>query len=197
MIPYARARDIVPLNPDHIVALECPCRASRANPCQPLDVCLIIGEPFASFIIEHHPRRSRWITQQEAVDILRAEHDRGHVHHAFFKEAMLGRFYAICNCCSSCCGAMQAWNNGVPMLAPSGYVIKIDRSRCESCGTCVEFCQFSALRMDEAMCMGCGACISNCERGAHSLVRDPRKGVPLEIRKLIVSQDEMVDQVIG
>ena len=33
VIPYTRARDIVLLNPDHIVVLECPCRASRTNPC--------------------------------------------------------------------------------------------------------------------------------------------------------------------
>jgi hypothetical protein len=97
-IPYALARDIVLRDPDHIVALECPCRTVRANPCLPLDVCLVTGEPFASFIVEHHPGRSRWISQAEAVDILRAERDRGHVHHAFFKDAMLGRFYAICNC---------------------------------------------------------------------------------------------------
>ena len=80
VIPYARARDIVLRNPDHIVALECPCRASRPNPCEPLDVCLIVGEPFAGFVAEHHSHRSRWITQAEAVDILRAEHERGHVN---------------------------------------------------------------------------------------------------------------------
>ena len=192
VIPYTRARDIVLLNPDHIVVLECPCRASRENPCMPLDVCLIIGEPFASFAVEHHPRRSRWITQQEAVEILRAEHERGHVHHAFFKDAMLGRFYAICNCCSCCCGAMQAWQNGTPMLAPSGYIIQIDRNKCENCGNCVESCQFNALHLengrlvvDEELCMGCGACIPRCEKGAHSLVLDARKGMPLEINELI------------
>jgi hypothetical protein len=27
----------------------------------------------------------------------------------YYKDAMLGRFYAICNCCACCCGAMQAW----------------------------------------------------------------------------------------
>ena len=32
VIPYARARDIVLRSPDHIVALDCPCRASRADP---------------------------------------------------------------------------------------------------------------------------------------------------------------------
>ena len=192
VIPYARARDIVLRNPDHIVVLECPCRASRPNPCQPLDVCLIVGEPFASFVAEHHPHRSRWITQEEAVEILRAEHERGHVHHAFFKDAMLGRFYAICNCCACCCGAMQAWRHGIPMLASSGYVSRVDADQCIGCGTCAEFCQFGALSVndgtatvDATLCMGCGVCVSKCEQGALMLVRDPSKGEPLEIHELM------------
>lgn len=198
IIPYTRARDIVLHNPNHIVALECPCRASRSDPCLPLDICLVVGEPFSSFVIDHHPRRSRWITQEEAVEILREEHKQGHVHHAFFKDAMLGRFYAICNCCSCCCGAMQAWRNGTPMLAPSGYVCRIDYPLCEGCGTCVESCQFGALELrngkvyeNEELCMGCGVCVSKCERGAHSLVLDPAKGEPLDIHNLIASMKEL------
>ncbi len=194
LIPYPRARDIVLQNPTHIVALECPCRAARPNPCQPLDVCLIIGEPFASFIAEHHPRRSRWITSEEAVEILRAEDERGHVHHAFFKDAMLARFYAICNCCACCCGAMQAWHHGTPMLASSGHVSRVAAELCIGCGICADFCQFGALSVDDGMvvvdtaaCMGCGVCVSKCPEGAQSLVRDPTRGEPLEIRALIAS----------
>jgi len=97
VIPYKRARDIILENPDHIAILLCPCRAAQEKPCLPLDVCLIIGEPFAGFIVEHHPDKARRITQQEAVAIMEAEERRGHVHHAFFKDAMLDRFYAICN----------------------------------------------------------------------------------------------------
>lgn len=73
VIPYKRARSIIMHNPDHIVVLDCPCRSARQNPCLPLDVCLIVGEPFASFVQEHHPERSRRITQEEAVAILKAE----------------------------------------------------------------------------------------------------------------------------
>jgi len=193
VIPYARARDIVLQNPDHIVALECPCRASRPNPCQPLDVCLIVGEPFASFIAEHHPDRSRWITPEEAVEVLHAEDERGHVHHAFFKDAMLGRFYAICNCCACCCGAMQAHRHGIPMLASSGYVNCVDTNLCVGCGACADFCQFGALStvgdtavVDTAACMGCGVCVSQCAQAALSLVHDPARGVPLEIRDLLI-----------
>jgi Pyruvate/2-oxoacid:ferredoxin oxidoreductase delta subunit len=191
-IPYALARDIVLKNPDHIAVLECPCRAARANPCQPLDVCLVVGEPFASFVVEHHPARSRWISQDEAVAILRAEHERGHVHHAFFKDAMLGRFYAICNCCSCCCGAMQAHRSGTPMLASSGYVAVVDEALCAACGTCADYCQFAAIsvddgfaRIDAAACMGCGVCVAHCPQDAISLRHELAKGEPLEIQKLI------------
>jgi ferredoxin len=191
IIPYALARDIVLQNPDHIVVLDCPCRATRPNPCLPLDVCLIVGEPFASFVAEHHPHRSRWLTPEEAVEILRAEDERGHVHHAFFKDAMLGRFYAICNCCACCCGAMQAHQRGTPMLASSGYVSRVDADLCVGCDMCADSCQFGALSLedgiatvDSAACMGCGVCVSKCTQGALSLVRAPARGTPLEIREL-------------
>lgn len=192
VIPYPVARDIVLRHPDHIVALECPCRAGRESPCLPLDVCLIVGEPFASFIAEHHSTRSRWITQAEAVEILRAEHERGHVHHAFFKDAMLGRFYAICNCCSCCCGAMQAFAHGVPMLASSGYVVACERSLCATCALCTRACPFGALeispsglRISVDRCMGCGVCVSTCPREALRLVRDLSKPEPLDVRELV------------
>jgi ferredoxin len=198
-IPYSQARDIILQHPDHIVVLECPCRAVRPNPCEPLDVCLVIGEPFASFVTEHHPQRARWLTPAEAVEILRAEDERGHVHHAFFKDAMLGRFYAICNCCACCCGAMQAWERGTPMLASSGYVSVMDSDLCTACGICADFCQFGAISMnnshavvDDAACMGCGVCISKCPQDAFSLVRDPSRGEPLVIRELIASAGRAV-----
>ncbi|MBN2548810.1 MAG: 4Fe-4S binding protein [Anaerolineales bacterium] len=192
VIPYKRARAIILQNPDHIVVLECPCRSARPNPCLPLDVCLVVGEPFASFVMEHQPHKARRISQAEAVAILQAEDERGHVHHAFFKDAMLDRFYAICNCCSCCCGAMQAQRNGTPMLASSGYVAQVEETLCIGCQTCVEFCQFNALsvtdfiaQVDLTACMGCGVCVNHCEQGALSLRREASKGEPLEILSLL------------
>ena len=192
VIPYKRARSIIMHNPDHIAVLDCPCRSAREHPCLPLDVCLIVGEPFASFVIEHHPDRSRRITQEEAVAILKAEDERGHVHHAFFKDAMLERFYAICNCCDCCCGAMQAHRSGTPMLASSGYISQVDENLCIGCSDCTEFCQFHALEVLDGVnhvilekCMGCGICISKCNQGALLLVVEPTKGIPLEVCNLM------------
>jgi heterodisulfide reductase subunit A-like polyferredoxin len=105
---------------------------------------------------------------------------------------MLGRFYAICNCCSCCCGAMQAQRNNVPMLASSGYICQVEAEMCEACGTCVEYCQFDALSVDNGhatvdveACMGCGVCVSKCRQEAISLILDAGKGEPLEIQMLM------------
>jgi len=192
VIPYKKARAIILKNPDHIVVLDCPCRTTRKDPCLPLDVCLIVGEPFASFVREHHPARSRWITAEQAVRILEEEDARGHVHHAFFKDAMLGRFYAICNCCACCCGAMKAHRHGSPMLASSGFVTEVDLDVCEACAACVDFCQFDALAIAEdrlvverERCMGCGVCIGKCSNGALTMQRDASRGEPLEICTLM------------
>ena len=192
IVPFTIARDIVLEHPDHITVLDCPCRMARENPCLPLDVCLIVGEPFASFILEHQPNHARQITPDEAVAILKAEDKRGHVHHAFFKDAMLGRFYAICNCCSCCCGAMMAHQNDIPMLISSGYVCQVDEEHCVGCGVCVQQCQFNALALqgghivvNAAACMGCGVCTNACPQQTLSLRRDPERPAPLEIHTLM------------
>ncbi len=192
VIPYVRARALIQHNPDQIIVMMCPCRAAKGHPCQPLDVCLVIGEPFVSFLLEHHPSRARRITQEEADRILETEDARGRVHHAFFNDAMLGRFFGICNCCSCCCAAIQAHRNGTPMLASSGYVAQIDENECLACSTCQAFCQFGALglvngstHVDREACMGCGVCVSKCPQEAITLRREPNKGVPLEIGALM------------
>ena len=192
VIPYKRARSLVMRNPERIIALDCPCRAAKENPCTPLDVCLVVGDPFASFVHEHHPERSRFITRDEAIEILKAEDERGHVHHAFFKDAMLDRFYAICNCCECCCGAMNAHRTGTPMLASSGYISQVDEDLCIACDTCADYCQFGALEMGDMFmqvnyekCMGCGVCVDKCDQGAIVLERDEAKGIPLEICALM------------
>jgi NAD-dependent dihydropyrimidine dehydrogenase PreA subunit len=192
VIPYSKARALILNNPEHIIALDCPCRSSRSDPCLPLDVCLIIGEPFAGFVHEHQPEKSRWISASEAETILLEEHKRGHAHHAFFKDAMLNRFYAICNCCSCCCGAMQAMRNGSPMLASSGFVSVVNPDDCIGCGDCVEICPFAvielmdeAVRIDREQCMGCGICIDECSQAALSLELAPDRGIPFEIGTLM------------
>lgn len=187
VLPYESARELVLTGDGPFVALDCPCRLARANPCLPLDVCLIIGEPFASMVLSHNTSHAREITMDQAVAIIEAEAARGHVHHAFFKQAMLGRFYAICNCCSCCCGAISAHLHGTPMLVSSGYVAQVNDDLCQRCGACVANCAFGALSLngsvtvDTGRCMGCGVCTRFCPQQALGLVRDAAKPEPLPL----------------
>ncbi len=189
IIPYPTARDIVLKGPPRVVLLDCPCRHAVENPCQPTDVCMVVGG--GDFTLDHHPNRSREISQQEALDLLWAEHERGHVHTAYFKDACDNKFYAICNCCSCCCGGLIAMmKNDVPMVASSGYVAQIDKELCIACGDCEDACPFGAITTNGTSevswekCMGCGVCEGKCEIEAVTLVVDDKKGVPLDVREI-------------
>jgi ferredoxin len=78
------------------------------------------------------------------------------------------------------------------MMVSSGYVAQMDKDLCTACGICVDACPFGALSvedersvMDWEKCMGCGVCVGQCPNEAMSLVRDERKGVPLDVRLLV------------
>jgi Pyruvate/2-oxoacid:ferredoxin oxidoreductase delta subunit len=189
IVPFPVARGLVLDAPPDVVLYECVCRHARATHREPTQVCMVIGKPMSDFVLAHQPGKARRIDAAEAVAVLEAEHARGHVHSAWFKDAMLGRFYAICNCCSCCCGGLAAMRGGVRMVASSGFVAEIDRDLCVDCGDCASTCPFEALvRQDDRVerdwerCMGCGVCESRCATGAIRLERDPRKGVPLDVR---------------
>jgi len=192
IIPYPMARNLVLKGPPDVAVFQCGCREVRDNPCQPIQVCMVVGQPFVDFVLEHHPKSSRRLTQTEALELLEAEHKRGHLHSAWFKDVMLDRFYAICNCCKCCCGGIEAMvKYGAPTMVSSGYVAKVDEANCTVCGTCVEACAFSALSLDDVAlkvnwekCMGCGVCVGQCTSEAMSLVRDEKKGIPLDVRVL-------------
>ena len=189
IIPYPIARDLVLKAPPDIAVYECGCRHARKDHCQPTQVCMVIGQPFVDFVLEHNPHSSRRITQEEALRILQEEHERGHVHSAWFKDACLDRFYSICNCCKCCCGGIEAMvKHRAPMIASSGYVAEADSDLCTSCGSCMDSCPFDAISMDDGVsqisrerCMGCGVCIDRCQSGAIVLKRDESRGEPLDV----------------
>ena len=199
VVPYKMAKDIIIKNPDSIALGECACRGGSPTPCHPMEVCLFVGDPVASFTIDHNPKFRR-ITQEEAVDIIEAEHKRGHVQTAFFKKHLGRRFYCICNCCGCCCMGVRMWNilgGAVPILTPSGYLAHVGEC-CNGCSECLECCQFNALSLDEdkrvavvdpVKCMGCGVCEDVCPIGAITLELDPSKGEPLDLEALLSQAD--------
>ena len=87
---------------------------------------------------------------------------------------------------------MEAQRNGTPMIASSGYMAQVDPDLCAGCGSCADVCQFAAISVDDGFaeidavaCMGCGGCVARCPQEVIRLAREPAKGEPVEIQKLI------------
>lgn len=200
VMPFKLARNIILKSPTAIAVGKCPCRA--ANPdckCmpEPYEVCFFIGDPIASFIAANN-KHFRKVTQEEAVEILKDCHKRGFVSEAFFKTDMGNRFYAICNCCSCCCGGVIIDNmfldGKLPYFnaAPSGCVAEIGDD-CVGCEECVDKCQFHAIKLNEdksraevsiQRCMGCGVCEDQCPSEAITMRVEPSKGGILDLDEL-------------
>ncbi len=189
IIPFESARNLVLNGPPDVVVHECGCRHARAQHCEPTQVCMLIGKPFTDFVLEHHPDTSRRLSQVEALELLCQEHERGHLHSVWFKDVLMDRMYALCNCCKCCCGGIETMvKYGTPMIASSGYVAQVDVSKCEACGKCENVCPFGAVKTRDhstvtwEKCMGCGVCVTQCPQHAVSLVRDEKKGIPFDVR---------------
>src|SRR3990172_9546174 len=73
VIPYAQARDIVLSGTQDVAVLQCPCREQKKDACEPRDVCLIVGEPYVGFVVDHQPDKARRISVLEALKIIDAE----------------------------------------------------------------------------------------------------------------------------
>lgn len=66
---------------------------------------------------------------------------------------------------------------------------KIDYSRCNGCGTCVDLCPMDVLRLDPSTkkavikylrdCMSCFACEEDCPKDAIFVTPDREKRIPL------------------
>jgi ferredoxin len=197
VIPFKVARDVIVGANDTIAVGPCACRANVENPCLPptREICLYLGDPFASFIAEASPNH-RKISQDEAVKVLEFAHSKGLVHSVWFKKETGNRQRGICNCCSCCCLGVKMWNQlegMVPIIAGSGYVAEVSDD-CNGCAACADStCHFKAIRMsedgqkvviNEANCMGCGVCVDVCPVEAIRLRREPSKGDPLDIDEL-------------
>jgi Pyruvate/2-oxoacid:ferredoxin oxidoreductase delta subunit len=196
VVPFEMANRIVLDAPGTLAVMRCPCRQAKGEEaCGPLEVCMVIGSPFVEFVVEHGTNGARAITREEAVRILEESRDRGWVHTAWFKDAMGGRFYAVCNCCRCCCLGLKGMKRSgyeARYVTASGYIAALNGPACAACGKCETVCAFEAVTLRDGLavvnrerCFGCGVCAALCPAGALTMVSAPEKGVPFDVEALM------------
>jgi ferredoxin len=160
-----------------ICLLDCGCRAAQHHCDAPLDVCM--GWDSALRILEQKRERNpRMITMETAIETLERSHEAGLVHMAYALND--DKVNLICSCCSCCCGVLSAnLRFGLSLhLLTSDTTSRTDPGKCDSCGICVDRCQFGAreivdgsLRFVSSLCLGCGSCVTKCPTGAIELMK--------------------------
>ena len=136
-------------------ASPCSCRMSRktyGEGCadDPADWCIAVGD-MADYIVETD-KGGRYITYEEALEILKRAEDNGFVHQITNIDGE-NKIFAICNCNVNVCYALrtsQLFNT--PNMSRSAYVARVTKEDCVACGRCVEYCPAGAVKLGQKLC---------------------------------------------
>ena len=199
VLDWERATELVRAAPSVGVSL-CYCRHKAQHlgkACDaPVDNCLTL-DAGSGFLV----RRgfARLISTDEALRVLEEARDKGLVQIA---DNVQHKPSFICNCCSCCCGQLQAINlYDLRAVNPSAFVPAVATEGCNGCGLCAKACPIQAIRLsppdgerkdrrpeiDAERCIGCGVCASRCARSALRMAARPeRPAVPANTVERVV-----------
>ncbi|MGQ9824947.1 MAG: ATP-binding protein [Desulfotomaculales bacterium] len=171
-----------------IARMTCACRR-QVRALKDSDNFFCMGLGVGMFKWERWPETYRggveFLGPQEAKEWLAEVNKKGAVHTFWtFGTPYIG---GICNCeYPVCLGIRNRLDYDLKVLIKGHYVAVVDYSKCAGCGTCVERCQFGAVRLEVSLgranvnmlrCFGCGLCETGCPHGAITMVE--RETIPL------------------
>ncbi len=138
----------------HLSAGTCSCRLSRAKLGEGCadngdDWCIQVGD-MADYCVE--TGRSHYITEEEALRILKRSEENGFVHQITNIDGS-DKIFDICNCDVKICNALRtSMLFNTPNLSRSAYTAKVDPTKCVACGLCVEYCPGGAVKLGQKLC---------------------------------------------
>ncbi len=172
---YDMVRDLVKKH-DHIAVAPCICRKEKGllgSECdRPHETCFSFGYA-AKYYVENGMGRE--ISAEEALKVIELAEESGLVLLPTNAQDIVN----MCCCCRCCCGVLRLLNmmNRPADEVQSSFQARIDQELCAACGTCMERCQFEAIKEDDEFmevdltrCIGCGLCVPTCSQEAISLV---------------------------
>jgi len=179
--PVAPYEDVLQIidNQEKIAVAPCVCRTTTklaGKECsKPVENCFSFGS-HADYYVENG--MGRFITREEAKDIVRRNEAAGLVMQPFNSRKIGG----MCSCCGDCCGVLRSlkMHPSPAEMVQSNYFARVDETQCTGCETCVQRCQIEAIdvvdgiaAIDLKRCIGCGLCVTTCPAGALELIKKP------------------------
>jgi len=167
-----------------IVVANCVCKQGEAligKPCKQTDdieLCLIFGD--AKYV---ERKQGREISKEECLEIM----DRAEREGLVLQPGNTQEPFAICLCCSCCCGVLKAANHfeEPARLFSTNYFAEVIMDDCIGCEICIKRCQMDAIKVtdkkayiDLGKCIGCGLCITTCPTKAMKLIKKDKETVP-------------------
>jgi Dissimilatory sulfite reductase (desulfoviridin), alpha and beta subunits len=182
VLPYDDIKQIIE-SKERIGLFKCACALKmqklETGCSRPLEVCMGF-DYYAEYPIEHYGI-GRWISKEEALNVLEGAEKAGLVHQTGGDSRNIE---CICNCCPNCCVNLNAFKAfpSPAKLAGSNYYAEINSETCLSCETCLDYCPMKAIVVVEDRvtinldrCIGCGLCTRACPNEARRLVRKTDK----------------------
>jgi Pyruvate/2-oxoacid:ferredoxin oxidoreductase delta subunit len=161
---------------EKIALADCICRETLQNCDFPRNTCLLLNQRAENLV---NGGRAKWITRQQAKDIVLETHKQALVHLAMYQLNNSSQIPSeICSCCSCCCQALQGLQrmNMKGLVESSDFVAVQDSAKCTQCGICVDRCHFGAITWEDDklifnrdFCFGCGLCVTACPENSIEL----------------------------
>jgi electron transport complex protein RnfB len=196
--PYDDVKTVIK-SKERIALADCICRRWQEfldRPFdEPVEVCMLF-DYYGEYYVDKG--LGRWISQKEALEVLRESEKAGLVPQLSNSENP----EALCNCHSDCCGQLRLMKLiPVPgLLAASNYTAAHNREACTDCEICIGRCPMDALALEDdtvilktERCIGCGLCVSVCPDEALALIDKPEsmRMVPPERGEFMIPSSDL------
>jgi len=139
---------------DRFSSAVCSCRMSETvrgvnTGDDPEGWCIGVGD-MADYEVQ--TGKGRYITYDEAMEIIQKAEDLGFVHQITNIDGE-EKIFAVCNCQKSVCyGLRTSQLFNTPNFSRSAYVAHVDPDTCVACGQCVENCPAGAVKLGQRLC---------------------------------------------
>lgn len=176
----------------HIAIGPCVCKMGIGVREEPYYTDMVIMYGASAYKLAH-PSEYKFISKDEAKELLKRFRDHNLVHEVFACFKAKSWAFVICNCDVKYCVPTRSYLLVKEGVYPGPLYARVNAERClgpERCGMCMKVCPFGAVSAsdgksatDRAKCMGCGLCVHRCPQEARELVPresyDP-KFLPIE-----------------